>query len=33
MRVNHGRADVFMAQKFLDIADVVTRLQQVRDNV
>jgi len=33
MRVNHGRADVFVAQKFLDRAAVAARLQQVRGNV
>ncbi len=30
MSVNHGRADVFVPKKFLDRADVVTGLKQVR---
>jgi len=33
MSVNHGRADVFVPKKFLDRADVVTGLKQVRGEV
>jgi len=30
MGIDHGRADVFMAEKFLDGADVVARFKQMR---